>query len=59
MLKKLLKLIVEPLNFLANRKLAEKTSVYFSKNKWVAYVVALAFTLIILVLMYVIPNLAW
>ena len=59
MIKKLIKLIIEPLNYLANRKFAEKTSVYFSKNKWVSYVVALFFTLIILVLMYVIPNLAW
>jgi len=59
MIKKILKLIIEPLNYLANRKFAEKTSVYFSKNKWVAYVVALAFTFIILVLMYIIPNLAW
>jgi len=59
MIRKLFKLIIEPLNYLANRKFAEKTSVYFSKNKWVSYVVALFFTLIILVLMYVIPNLAW
>jgi membrane protein YdbS with pleckstrin-like domain len=59
MIKKMLKLIIEPLNYLANRKFAEKTSVYFSKNKWVSYVVALLFTFIILVLMYVIPNLAW
>jgi hypothetical protein len=59
MLKKIFKLIIEPLNFLANRKFAEKTSVYFSKNKWAAYVVALVFTIIILVLMYIIPNLAW
>lgn len=59
MIRKLFKLIIEPLNYLANRKFAEKTSVYFSKNKWVSYVVALFFTLIILVLMYIIPNLAW
>jgi hypothetical protein len=59
MFKKLLKLIFEPLNFLANRKLAEKTSVFFSKNKWASYVLALAFTILILLLMYLIPNLAW
>jgi hypothetical protein len=59
MIKKILKLIIEPLNYLANRKFAEKTSLYFSKNKWVAYVVAFAFTIIILILMYIIPNLAW
>jgi len=58
-IKKFLTFIIEPLNFLANRKLAEKTSVYFAKNKWVSYVVALVFTILILLLMYLIPNLAW
>jgi hypothetical protein len=59
MLKKIAKLIFEPLNFLANRNFAEKIFIYFNKNKGVSYVVAVIFTIILFILFYIIPNIAW
>ena len=57
MLKKIWTLLFEPLKAFANRNLAEKVSNYFSKNKWMTYVIALIFTLIIIFIGYTIPNL--
>jgi len=59
MLKKFLTLIFEPLKAFSNRNIAEKTATYFNKNKWLAYVVSIVITLAILVIKYVIPNIAW
>jgi hypothetical protein len=56
-MKKLLTLIFEPIKAFSNRNVAEKISQFFSKNKWLAYVVALVATLTLFVLYYVLPNL--
>ena len=57
MIKKILTLLFEPLKAFANRNLAEKISTYFSKNKWMTYVIALVFTLIIIFLGYTVSGL--
>ncbi|MDO9629186.1 MAG: hypothetical protein Q7I99_04725 [Acholeplasmataceae bacterium] len=57
MIKKLWTLFFEPLKAFANRNLAEKVSLYFNKNRWMTYVVALIFTLIIIFLGYTISGL--
>ena len=57
MLKKLMNIILEPLKAFANRNFAEKTAIYFSKNKWMIYVLSFIVTLIMLALFYVVPNL--
>ncbi|MBU1142035.1 MAG: hypothetical protein KKH92_00150 [Firmicutes bacterium] len=57
MIKKILTLLFEPLKAFANRNLAEKISIYFNKNKWMTYVIALIFTLIIIFLGYSISGL--
>jgi hypothetical protein len=57
MFKKLLNILLEPLKAFANRNFAEKTAVYFSKNKWMIYVLSVIVTIIMLALFYVVPNL--
>jgi hypothetical protein len=57
MFKKLLNIILEPLKAFANRNFAEKTAIYFSKNKWMIYVLSFLLTVLMLVLFYVVPNL--
>ncbi len=57
MIKKLFITIIEPLKSFANRNFAEKLSVFYHKNKWISYVIALLITLILLFLNYVLPNL--
>ncbi len=57
MLKKIWTLFFEPLKAFANRNLAEKISTYFTKNKWMTYIIALIFTLIIIFIGYTIPGL--
>lgn len=52
-LKTILTFIFEPLKAFANRNLAEKTSTFFNKNKWMIYVVSLIFTLLIIIITYV------
>jgi hypothetical protein len=52
-IKTILTFIFEPLKAFANRNLAEKTSAFFNKNKWMIYVVSLIFTLLILFITYV------
>jgi len=59
MLKKFLTLVFEPLKAFSNRNIAEKTSNYFNKNKWLAYVISFLITLAIMLFKYVIPGLAW
>jgi len=54
MLKKLLTLIFEPLRAFANRNLAEKTSMFFQKNKWMTYVLSVVITVIIILMFYAI-----
>lgn len=51
--KTILTFIFEPLKAFANRNLAEKTSAYFNKNKWMIYVVSFIITLLIIVITYV------
>ena len=53
MLKKLFTLIFEPLKAFANRNLAEKIAMFFSKNKWMTYVLSVVITVIILLMFYV------
>jgi uncharacterized BrkB/YihY/UPF0761 family membrane protein len=55
-MKKLLTLIFEPIKAFSNRNVAEKISQFFSKNKWLAFVVALVVTLVMFILYYVLPN---
>jgi hypothetical protein len=57
MFKKLLNIILEPLKAFANRNFAEKTAIYFSKNKWMIYVLSFILTMLMLVLFYVVPHL--
>jgi hypothetical protein len=57
MFKKLLNILLEPLKAFANRNFAEKTAIYFSKNKWMVYVLSVIVTLVMLALFYVVPNL--
>ncbi|MBU1093134.1 MAG: hypothetical protein KKH01_01590 [Firmicutes bacterium] len=56
-MKKLFYMIIEPLKSFANRNFSEKFSVIYHKNKWIAYMVSLLITVVILTLAYVIPNL--
>jgi membrane-bound acyltransferase YfiQ involved in biofilm formation len=56
MIKKIWTLFFEPLKAFANRNLAEKVSTYFNKNKWMTYIIALIFTLIIIFLGYTISG---
>lgn len=51
-LKKILTFIFEPLKTLSNRNIAEKTSSYFNKNKWMIYVVSFLITFIVLFVTY-------
>ena len=57
-LKRILTLVFEPLRAFANRNLAEKTSSFFNKNKWMIYVVSFLITLIILFITYVL-EVSW
>ncbi len=57
MIKKILTLIFEPIRAFSNRNFAEKLSIYYSKNKWIAFVLSLLITLVIFTLAYVLPNL--
>ena len=57
-LKRILTLVFEPLRTFANRNLAEKTSSFFNKNKWMIYVVSFLITLIILFITYVL-EVSW
>lgn len=56
MFKKLLNIFLEPLKAFANRNFAEKTAIYFAKNKWMIHVISVLVTLIMLALFYVVPN---
>jgi hypothetical protein len=53
MLKKILTLIFEPLKAFANRNLAEKISMFFSKNKWMTYLLSVLITIIVVLMFYV------
>jgi t-SNARE complex subunit (syntaxin) len=57
-LKKILTLLFEPLKAFANRNLAEKTSAFFYKNKWMIYVVSFIITMLVLVITYVL-SISW
>jgi len=57
-IKKILTFIFEPLRAFANRNIAEKTSTFFSKNKWMIYVVSFLITLVVLVITYVL-EISW
>lgn len=57
-LKRILTLIFEPLRAFANRNLAEKTSSFFNKNKWMIYVVSFLITLLVLFITYVL-KVSW
>lgn len=57
-LKKILTLIFEPLKALSNRNIAEKTSSYFNKNKWMIYVVSFLITLLVLFVTYIL-KVSW
>ncbi|MDY0075242.1 MAG: hypothetical protein WC992_04320 [Acholeplasmataceae bacterium] len=57
-LRKIITLIFEPLKALSNRNIAEKTSSYFAKNKWMVYVLAFVITMAILFITYVL-NVSW
>lgn len=57
-LKKILTLIFEPLKALSNRNIAEKTSSYFNKNKWMIYVVSFLITLLVLFITYIL-KVSW
>lgn len=52
-IKSILTFIFEPLRAFANRNIAEKVSTYFSKNKWMIYVVSFIITLLIILITYV------
>lgn len=56
-MKKLFYLIIEPLKAFANRNFAEKLSTIYNKNKWIAYVLSIILTIVVLFLAYIIPNL--
>lgn len=58
LLKKILTLIFEPLKALANRNIAEKTSSYFNKNRWMIYVVSFLITLVVLFVTYIL-KISW
>ncbi len=58
-MKKLLTLFVEPLKFFSSRNFAEKVSVYFSKNRFMTYVISLLITAIIIFFAYILPNVKW
>ncbi|HAX01982.1 MAG: hypothetical protein A2Y45_02635 [Tenericutes bacterium GWC2_34_14] len=57
-LKKILTLIFEPLKALSNRNLAEKTSSFFNKNRWMIYVVSFIITMLVLIITYVL-SISW
>lgn len=57
-IKKILTLIFEPLRAFANRNIAEKTSSFFNKNKWMIYVVSFLITLAVLFITYIL-NISW
>lgn len=57
MLKKILLLFVQPLKFFASRNFAEKTAIYFSKHRYMIYVLSFAITLFMIFLAYILPNL--
>ncbi len=56
-MNRLIALIIEPLKTFSNRNFAERLSALYSKNKWIAYVLSLLITIVILGLAYIIPNL--
>ncbi len=58
LLKKILTFIFEPLKAFANRNLAEKTSNYFNKNKWMIYVLSFVLTALILFITYAL-KISW
>jgi hypothetical protein len=57
-IKKILTFIFEPLRAFANRNLAEKTAAFFSKNKWMIYLVSFLITLVVLFITYVL-EISW
>lgn len=57
MMKKILNLIFEPLKAISNRNFAEKLSVFYSKNRWLSFVLAFIITAIMIFLVYILPNL--
>ncbi|MDX9691717.1 MAG: hypothetical protein RBT45_04615 [Acholeplasmataceae bacterium] len=56
-MKKILLLFVQPFKFFASRNFAEKTAIYFSKHRYMIYVLSLVITLFMIFLIYIIPNL--
>lgn len=56
-MKKLLTLIFQPLKYLASRSFAEKVSIYFTKHRWMVYLVSLLITLLIVFFSYILPEL--
>jgi len=56
-MKKVLMLFIQPLKFFASRNFAEKTAIYFSKHRYMVYVLSLVITLLIIFLAYILPNL--
>lgn len=58
-MKRILSFFFEPIKFFANRKFAEKLSVYLSKKPVVIAFISFLITLLIIFFTYIFPNLQW
>lgn len=52
-MKKILSFFLEPIKAFSNRQVAEKTANYYHKHPWIAYVIALIITVVLILLNYV------
>ncbi|MDD3067254.1 MAG: hypothetical protein PHF13_00120 [Acholeplasmataceae bacterium] len=58
-MKKIITLIFEPFKFFANRSVAEKLSIYLSKNPALIVIISIFVTLTIIFFTYIFPNITW
>ncbi|MDY0338838.1 MAG: hypothetical protein RBQ78_03645 [Acholeplasmataceae bacterium] len=58
-MKKIMTLIFEPFKFFANRIVAEKLSIYLSKNPALIVIISIFVTLTIIFFTYIFPNITW
>ena len=55
-IKNIISVLLEPFKILNNRNFGEKVVNFFQSHKFMYYIVATFFTLLILFMMYVFPN---
>ena len=58
-MKKLVTMLFEPFKFFANRSVAEKLSVYLSKNPALVVIISIFVTLTLIFFTYIFPNITW